>query len=89
MVIKCQHEGCNRTTVVECIKPELAEYPGDLHALEEEARRELLAQYIEYYCPEHCQAHGYCWNCGFHQADPANFSIEGLCPNCEGKLELG
>jgi hypothetical protein len=53
---------------VECFKPEVSELPDDFDSLDESTRRQLLKDHIEYYCPEHCQAHGYCWSCGFYQS---------------------
>lgn len=84
--MKCQHKDCERTLVVECFKPEVNQLIDDFNSLDEAARQQLLKDHIEYYCPEHCQAHGYCWSCGFHQPDPALLNAEGLCPNCREKI---
>lgn len=86
--MKCQHKGCRRTVVVECFKPAFGKFADNFENLDPAEREKLLKDHVEYYCPEHCQEHGYCWNCGSYQEDPAAFSESGLCPACESKNQL-
>lgn len=85
--MNCQHKDCKRTVVVECFKPGIAALPENFAQLDAVTQKKLMKDQVEYYCPEHCQAHGYCWNCGFYQSDPAGLDEEGLCANCREKVQ--
>jgi len=85
--MKCMHDGCKSTTVVDCIPRTLQDLVDklDISRLSETARQEVLKQFLEYYCLEHAPMHGYCWHCGTE--DPAMHSVpqifsNGLCPEC-------
>ena len=84
--MNCQHEGCNRTTVVDCIRPELIEAAEQATVLNKQIWDQLKQEYIEYFCPEHCQEYGYCWNCGFYQKELKEMDANGLCKFCKFKL---
>ncbi len=81
--MKCQHPGCQRSLVTDCISPKLSEI-NHFDSLDDYIQAKLIEEGIKYYCPEHCQQYGYCWNCGTYQADrnDIKFRKTGLCRQC-------
>ena len=69
---KCNYEGCECTTVVDCYLPD-DDLQGEPHA---------------YFCAEHCHDNGFCWCCGTFNAGIESFDFRpsGLCDNCEFEL---
>ncbi|RMH95525.1 MAG: hypothetical protein D6681_12875 [Calditrichaeota bacterium] len=60
----------------------------EIPILKPAAREQLFHDLVEYYCPEHCPEHGYCWNCGFYQGDSEEFRRNGgLCPDCAREMD--
>ena len=84
--MNCQHVGCNRTLVVDCIRPELVKAAEKIDSLDKNVWRRLQQEYIEYFCPQHCRQYGYCWSCGFYQQNLTEVDESGLCKFC--KIEL-
>ncbi len=78
----CQHEGCNSTIVVDCIRPELVKAAEKIHACDKTIWQQLEEEYIEYFCIRHCQKYGYCWSCGFTQQNLPEMNGNGLCKFC-------
>ncbi|MCB0276924.1 MAG: hypothetical protein KDI06_19050 [Calditrichaeota bacterium] len=75
----CEHPGCDRGIVVDCILPE--DRRGDLAPGEPP---------VVYLCLKHCASHGYCWHCGFWEGRE-NLDRLGVCPSCRELLrkEMG
>lgn len=88
MEMTCQHENCQRTVVVDCLKPEIFERVRALAGGAVTVEEVNWEDYIEYYCLQHCQAHGYCWHCGLHQGAPPRLDGEGLCDGCAEAQKL-
>ena len=88
VIMKCQHYGCNRTLVVDCIKAELIECGSEYDYLDESTRKKMISDSLEYFCPEHCEDHGYCWNCGAPIEASGRYYHRGelLCRSCHEEL---
>ena len=76
--MQCQQKGCKSIEVTECIIYDPIENKT----------------YKEYYCPDHCFEHGYCYICGgfFGGIEEFEFNNKSqLCNNCDDmlKTELG
>lgn len=81
----CQHPGCQRTSVVECLGPELIDLAVVFDLLTSLTEHEWYRAFIKYYCLEHAHRNGYCWHCGFLiSAQDALRREAGICRKCEG-----
>lgn len=83
----CQHPNCQRTLVIDCIKPALFSLI-EPKVIQTAAAAIDFNQYIEYFCPVHCELHGYCWACGFHYSPAIILQPDGLCQDCRQKMPL-
>jgi len=102
---QCEHEGCTRQDVTECIVIDYrcpldfsvwdyVSMLGPIGAIRHLWRlwRDGSAEWPpEHYCPEHCQLHGFCYGCGQFWAGCERFDFDpsGLCPNCQSELDAG
>lgn len=83
----CMHDGCKRTTVVDCVPQALQDYfeKTDFSALSDAERQRVLGGMLVFYCLEHAPEHGYCWQCGTKNVFAAGVDGKinnGLCPAC-------
>ncbi len=84
----CQHPNCQRTLVIDCIKPELFSLIKPAASPTAEKTTIDFNRFIEYFCPIHCEVHGYCWGCGFHFSPTIILQPDGLCQDCRQKLPI-
>lgn len=75
---QCEHEGCQSTDTIRC---RVTDYSV---TIEEQHPEEVF-----WYCPEHCTAEGFCWQCGEFWAGITSFDMRanGLCDACNDELE--
>lgn len=87
--MKCQHKGCKKAVVVDCIPPELVRKARQIHPVTEGALKKLIDEHMLYYCLEHCQVHGYCWLCGSYEESIKDLHSNqtGLCRQCASDWE--
>lgn len=82
--MKCQHEGCHRETVIDCVPEDLYRVVKSgrlsLEYLKDADRAQVLDEYLEYYCVHHAVDHGYCIGCGHYRYQ---LNDEGICFLCQ------
>ena len=85
--MKCQHTGCNRELVVDCIPSIVVEFVEEENIQDPEEIKEIVDPMIQYYCPEHAPEYGYCYKCGTYCPESSSRAGEpfGDCPNHQSK----
>lgn len=88
--MECQHPTCQRTLVIDCLKPDFFEIYPSWRELDREECQTLVQDFMVYYCLEHCQNYGYCWGCGIYCGNTIAGKLDksGLCHPCQLKTLL-